>query len=45
VLAASVFHFGTVTIANVKAEMQTAGYPVRRPSGARAPVFLGGQNR
>ena len=29
VLAASVFHFGTLTIAEVKAEIAAAGYPVR----------------
>jgi imidazole glycerol-phosphate synthase subunit HisF len=30
VLAASVFHFGTLTIAEVKDEIAAAGYPVRR---------------
>ena len=29
VLAASVFHFGELTIADVKAELRAAGYPVR----------------
>lgn len=29
VLAASVFHFGTLSIAEVKAELDAAGYPVR----------------
>jgi len=29
VLAASVFHFGTVTVAEVKEEISQAGYPVR----------------
>ncbi|WP_413450162.1 imidazole glycerol phosphate synthase subunit HisF [Georgenia phoenicis] len=29
VLAASVFHFGTLTVADVKAEMRAAGVPVR----------------
>jgi cyclase len=29
VLAASVFHFGTLAIAEVKAELAAAGYPVR----------------
>ena len=29
VLAASVFHFGTLTIADVKAALKAAGYPVR----------------
>jgi cyclase len=29
VLAASVFHFGTLTIAQVKAAIAAAGYPVR----------------
>jgi len=30
VLAASVFHFGTLAISEVKAELAEAGYPVRR---------------
>ena len=30
VLAASIFHFGEVSIAEVKAEMGRAGIPVRR---------------
>jgi cyclase len=30
VLAASVFHYGTVRIAEVKAALEAAGYPVRR---------------
>jgi cyclase len=29
VLAATVFHFGTVTIAEAKAALAAAGYPVR----------------
>jgi cyclase len=29
VLAASIFHFGEVTIASVKAALQDAGLPVR----------------
>ena len=29
VLAASIFHFGEVTIAEVKRELKNAGYPVR----------------
>jgi cyclase len=28
-LAASVFHFGTLKISDVKAELQSAGYPIR----------------
>lgn len=35
VLAASVFHFGTVRIAEVKAALAAAGYPVRAPVGER----------
>ncbi len=36
VLAASVFHFGTFRVDEVKRELADAGYPVRRlPSGAR----------
>jgi len=30
VLAASVFHFGTLSITEVKAELAGSGYPVRR---------------
>jgi len=30
VLAASVFHFGTLAISEVKDELSEAGYPVRR---------------
>ncbi len=33
-LAASVFHFGTLTIAEVKAALQAAGLPVRLPRAA-----------
>ncbi len=33
VLAASIFHFGTYTIADAKAFMKRAGVPVRDPSG------------
>ncbi len=29
VLAASVFHFGEITISDVKAELRAKGYPVR----------------
>ena len=29
VLAASVFHFGTLTVAEVKSQIAAAGYPVR----------------
>ncbi len=32
VLAATVFHFGTLRIADVKAELAAAGYPVRLPT-------------
>ena len=32
VLAASIFHFGTYTIAEAKARMSKAGIPVRRVS-------------
>ena len=37
VLAASVFHFGRIAIADVKEALAEGGYPVRRttPSGAR----------
>jgi cyclase len=35
-LAASVFHFGTFTIARVKAALAEAGLPVRLPRAARA---------
>jgi cyclase len=35
-LAASVFHFGTFAIADVKAALQNAGLPVRLPRAARA---------
>ncbi len=34
VLAASVFHFGTLRVADVKAALADAGYPVRLPVGA-----------
>jgi imidazole glycerol-phosphate synthase subunit HisF len=36
VLAASVFHFATLRIAEVKAALEAAGFPVRRP--ALAPI-------
>jgi cyclase len=36
VLAASIFHFGDVTIAEVKDALAAAGLPVRPPA-ARAP--------
>src|SRR5215211_4961033 len=42
VLAASVFHFGSVTVADVKAAIGAAGYPVRLPVGARIPALHGG---
>src|SRR5699024_8255254 len=32
-LAASVFHFGTLTIASVKDALAEAGFSVRRPTG------------
>ncbi len=35
-LAASVFHFGTFTIAQVKAALREAGLPVRLPRAMRA---------
>jgi imidazole glycerol-phosphate synthase subunit HisF len=35
VLAATVFHFGTLRIADVKAAIEDAGFPVRRPALAR----------
>jgi cyclase len=31
VLAATVFHFGTLRIAEVKAAIEAAGFPVRHP--------------
>jgi cyclase len=34
VLAASIFHFGEVSISEVKAEMAAAGVPVRRTEAA-----------
>jgi cyclase len=34
VLAASVFHYGTLTIDEVKADLAAAGLPVRRAQGA-----------
>ena len=36
VLAASVFHFGTLRIADVKQALAAAGYPVRLPSAVSA---------
>jgi cyclase len=36
VLAATVFHYGTLRIADVKAAISAAGYPVRGPVGAGA---------
>jgi cyclase len=45
VLAASVFHFGTVTVADVKAAIQAAGYPVRLPVSAKTEVAQGGPDR
>jgi imidazole glycerol-phosphate synthase subunit HisF len=36
VLAASVFHFGTLRVADVKAALAEAGYPVRLPVGSAA---------
>ena len=38
VLAASVFHFGTLRIADVKAALSAAGHPVRGPVGAAASL-------
>jgi cyclase len=38
VLAASVFHFGTLRIVDVKAAIAAAGYPVRGPVGVQAGV-------
>jgi imidazole glycerol-phosphate synthase subunit HisF len=35
VLAASIFHFGEVTIAEVKAELAAAGHPIRLPTFSR----------
>lgn len=32
VLAASIFHFGTYTVGDVKRELATYGIPVRRPA-------------
>ena len=41
VLAASIFHFGTYTIAEAKAHMNKAGVPMRLdPSDIAAPAFL-----
>lgn len=37
VLAASVFHFGTLTIGDVKRELAKHGYPVRGIEGAASP--------
>ena len=34
VLAATVFHFGTLRIADVKTALAEAGYPVRRVGGS-----------
>ncbi len=34
VLAATVFHFGTLRIADVKAAIEAAGYPVRQPAAS-----------
>jgi imidazole glycerol-phosphate synthase subunit HisF len=45
VLAASVFHFGRVTVADVKAAISAAGYPVRLPVGAGIPVLHGGPDQ
>jgi imidazole glycerol-phosphate synthase subunit HisF len=45
VLAASVFHFGRVTIADVKTAIEAAGYPVRLPLGATIPLTHGGPVR
>ena len=38
VLAASVFHFGTLSIGEVKSAIAAAGHPVRLTAGASAPV-------
>lgn len=45
VLAASVFHFGTVRIADVKAAIGAAGYPVRATGDIKIPVMEGGRDR
>jgi cyclase len=37
VLAASVFHFGGLTVAGVKDALAAAGYPVRHPPAALPP--------
>jgi hypothetical protein len=37
-----VFHFGSVTVADVKAAIGAAGYPVRLPVAARIPALHGG---
>jgi cyclase len=41
VLAASVFHFGSVRICEVKAAVEAAGYPVRSPVAHEAGVLEG----
>jgi imidazole glycerol-phosphate synthase subunit HisF len=45
VLAASVFHFGTVRIREVKAAIEAAGYPVRSPVADKAGVLEGELSR
>jgi cyclase len=37
VLAASIFHFGTFSVAEAKAHLAAAGIPVRAPGGAARP--------
>ncbi len=46
-LAASVFHFGVFSIAEVKATMAAAGLPVRHalPAGSRLPPMVGAARR
>ncbi|MEE9289549.1 MAG: hypothetical protein V3U99_00915, partial [Alphaproteobacteria bacterium] len=38
VLAASIFHFGTYSVADAKAHMAAAGVPVRMEPAAPAPA-------
>jgi imidazole glycerol-phosphate synthase subunit HisF len=45
VLAATVFHFGKVSIRAVKAAIEAAGYPVRSPVADKAGVLEGGLSR
>jgi len=43
VLAASVFHFGTLTVAEVKGALAAAGYPVRPSPQTRPPSVNGAE--